>query len=399
MADAASREPVSDWTTDFDHFDPSFVADPYPVYKDLQDRCPVAHSDRYGGVNVLTTYADIAAAAHDTETFTSRRIVVSEIPTSYPGATIPPINLDPPAHTEPRRAMLPFFNPAATKRWEPTIRDICARRLDAIEGRTTCDLAADYGRHIPGDLTATMFGVPSSEADQFREWVHQLIEVGPTDVEVERAATHAIIDYMYGLMADRRFNGGDDVVTYMFDQSIDGEPIDDKTMAKMLFLLLIAGIDTTWSALGSSFLHLATHADDRRRLVADPGLIPTATEEFLRAYAPVYVARVATDDTEIGGCPVAEGEWVLLSLPAANRDPAVFDEPDEVHIDRQKNRHAAFGLGVHRCLGSNLARLEMNVAIEMLLERFPEFTLVEGSDVAYSAGNVRGPRAVPVLLG
>ncbi|MDH3683172.1 MAG: cytochrome P450, partial [Acidimicrobiia bacterium] len=312
---------------------------------------------------------------------------------------LPPINLDPPHHTGPRRVMLPFFNPTNTRKWEQPIRDICTNRLDALDGTTGADLAVDYARHIPGDLTATMFGVPTTETDQFRTWVHDLLEVGPTDVEVERATTNAMIDYMHGLIADRREHGGDDLVTYLFDAEIDGEPMDDTAMAKMLFLLLLAGIDTTWSALGSSFLHLATHPDDLARLVAEPELIPTATEEFLRAYSPVYVGRIATGDTEISGCPVAEGEWVMLSFPAANRDPAAFDDPHTVKIDRQKNRHAAFGLGVHRCLGSNLARMEMNIAIEMLLDRFPRFALVEGTEPTFAAGNVRGPRQIPVRFG
>lgn len=399
MEQESAREPVGDWATDFDHFDPDFVADPYAVFSELRDRCPVAHTDRYGGVNVLTTFDDVSAAAHDTESFTSRRIIISEVPTERRGVILPPINLDPPDHTDPRRVMLPFFNPTNTKRWEQPIRDICTERLDQLDGRTECDLAVDYARHVPGDLTAKMFGVPSGDADQFRAWVHDLLEVGPTDVEVERATTVAMMDYMHGLIVDRRANGGDDLVTYLFDQELDGEPMDDVSMAKMLFLLMLAGIDTTWSGLGSSFLHLATYADDRRRLVAEPELIPLATEEFLRAYSPVYVGRIATADTEIGGCPVGQGEWVMLNFQAANRDPAAFDDADEVQIDRQKNRHAAFGLGVHRCLGSNLARLEMNIAIEMFLQRYPEFALIEGSEVHYSPGNVRGPRSIPVRLG
>jgi cytochrome P450 len=311
---------------------------------------------------------------------------------------LPPINLDPPEQIEPRRALLPFFNPTSIRRWEEPIRQICRTRLDAIEGRRQCDLAVDYARHVPGDLTATMFGVPASEADQFRQWVHDLLEVGPTDVDIERSATDEIMAYMYGLMADRRVNGGDDVITYLFEQTVDGEPIADHDLAKMLFLFMVAGIDTTWSGLGSSLLHLATHAEDRRRLVAEPDLISTATEEFLRAYSPVYVGRIASGSTEIKGCPVDEGEWVMLSFPAANRDPTVFDAPDEVRIDRKKNRHAAFGLGVHRCLGSNLARLEMNIAIEMWLDRYPVFSLIDAATVTFSPGNVRGPRSIPVRL-
>ena len=397
-SEVPERDPVADWAVDFDHFAGPFVNDPHAINDDLRTRCPVAHTDRYGGVVVPTTFADVAAAAHDTDTFTSRRIIISETSTDRRGVILPPINLDPPHHTDPRRAMLPYFNPTNTRKWESTIRDICDRRLSALEGRTECDLAADYAKHVPGDLTAAMFGVSASEADQFREWIHDLLEVGPTDLEVEREATNKMLAYMYGLIADRRENGGDDLVTYLFDQQVDGQPMSDDDMAKMLFLLLLAGIDTTWSALGHSFLHLASCDEDRRRLVAEPELIPMATEEFLRAFAPVYVGRIATTDSSVGECPVSKGEWVLLNFPAANRDPEVFERPDEVIIDRAKNRHAAFGLGVHRCLGSNLARLEMNIAIEMLLDRFPEFTLVADAEVGYSAGNVRGPRSVPVQL-
>lgn len=393
------RPPVEDWVTDFDHFAPLFVDDPYQVFDEVRGQCPVAHTDRYGGANMPVRFEDISAVAHDTETFSSRRIIISEIPTSRRGVILPPINLDPPDQTASRRMMLPFFNPENTLKWEQTIRDLCTARLDDLEGREECDLALDYARHIPGDLTAVMFGVPPSEADQFRHWIHLLLEVGPIDSDVERDTTNIILEYMQGLIDDRREHGGDDIVTYLMDQRIDGEQMDDISMSKMFFLLLVAGIDTTWSGIGSSFLHLATHAEDRRRLVAEPELIQNAVEEFLRAYSPVYVSRVATADTEIAGCPVTEGDWVMLPYPAANRDPAAFENPHDVQIDRQQNRHAAFGLGVHRCLGSNLARLEMNIAIEMFLARYPEFELTDPDAVSFSAGNVRGPRRVPVKLG
>ena len=398
MSDQVRRPPVADWATDFDHYADDYIDDPHVIHAEARAQCPVAHSDRYGGVVVPLTYEHNAAVAHDTETFTSRRIVVSETPTDRRGIILPPINLDPPDHTEPRRAMLPFFNPTNVRYWEPTIREICKRHLDAFSGDRV-DLAGDYAKHVPGDLTARMFGVPPSEADQFRTWVYEILEVGPTDLEVERRATNEVVAYMRGLIDERRDQPrGDDFVSYLFDQEIDGEPISDEAMAKMLLLLLVAGIDTTWSALGASFWHLANHDEDRQRLVDDPSLIPVATEELLRAYGPVTVARIATKDTELGGCPVAAGEWVMLNLLAANRDPEVFDDPDEVIIDRTKNRHAAFGLGVHRCLGSNLARIEMHIAIEMLLERYPNFSAVPGADPEWSAGTVRGPRSVPVIL-
>jgi cytochrome P450 len=165
-----------------------------------------------------------------------------------------------------------------------------------------------------------------------------------------------------------------------------------------LRLLLIAGIDTTWSAIGSCLWHLATHDDDRRRLVAEPGLLPTAVEEFLRAYAPVTMAREIAKETRIDGTVFKPGEMVLLSFPAANRDPAMFPDPDRVVIDRGANRHAAFGLGIHRCIGSNLARMEIRTALEEWLARIPEFRLAPDAVVTWSEGAVRGPRRVPVLL-
>ena len=161
-------------------------------------------------------------------------------------------------------------------------------------------------------------------------------------------------------------------------------------------LMLIAGIDTTWSSIGAALWHLAQHPDDRRRLVEEPALIPTAVEELLRAYSPVTMARIARHDTTIGDREVKEGERVLLSFPAANRDPAVFDRPDEVIIDRELNRHVAFGAGIHRCVGSNLARMEMQVAIEEFLAMIPEFELADPAAVTWAGGQVRGPRNLPI---
>ena len=165
-----------------------------------------------------------------------------------------------------------------------------------------------------------------------------------------------------------------------------------------MVLLMVAGIDTTWSAIGASLWHLATHPEDRRRLVAEPELMPTAVEEFLRAYAPVTMARMVAQDFEFEGCPMREGDWLLLPFPAANRDPEAFPDADRVVIDRAENRHAAFGLGIHRCLGSNLARMELTVALEEWLHRYPDFELSDPQAVTWSAGQVRGPRAIPVRI-
>jgi cytochrome P450 len=169
-------------------------------------------------------------------------------------------------------------------------------------------------------------------------------------------------------------------------------------MIGILYVLLMAGIDTTWSSLGSSLWHLATHPGDRARLVAEPALIATAIEEFLRLYSPATMARIVSEEVEVGGRRLCPGERVLLPFPAANRDPEVFERPDEAVIDRAVNRHATFGLGIHRCLGSNLARMELQIGIEEWLKAFPSFRLDDGAEVVWNGGQVRGPSAVPLII-
>ena len=398
MAELSERKPVESWLTDWDHFDPTYLADPDAVWAELRGQCPVAHSDRYGGVNVLSRWNEVYEAIHDPARFTSRRLIINEIPTERRGVNLPPINLDPPDHNDRRRALLPFFAPPAIKKWEEPIRQICRRELDRLAGRTEVDLAEDYAQVIPAELTAIMLGVPLEDVPLFREWLHDLLEVGPTNPDVMRATTATMMEYMAKLAKERRQHRGDDVVSFLLETEFEDGPITDDELTRMIYLFLIAGIDTTWSSIGSSLMHLARNPEDRHRLAADPSLIPMAVEEFLRFYPPVWVARIATEDTELGGCPVAEGEWVALGLPSINRDPDMFEDPDEVHIDRKVNRHAAFGLGVHRCLGSNLARMEMVIALEEWMARFPDFEIADESRVTFAAGQVRGPRTVPARI-
>jgi hypothetical protein len=161
---------------------------------------------------------------------------------------------------------------------------------------------------------------------------------------------------------------------------------------------LIAGVDTTWSSIGSAMLHLATHPDDVERLIAEPEIMPLAIEELLRAYSPVTMARITVEDIEVAGCPMKAGDKVLMNFPGANRDPEVFENPDDVILDRAQNRHVAFGAGIHRCAGSNLARMELRVAVEEWIRRIPSFRLADNADVTWAGGQVRGPRQVPVVF-
>ena len=228
----------------------------------------------------------------------------------------------------------------------------------------------------------------------------QILELGIKDDNALMTAVHEMAGYFAGHIEHRKTHPTDDLIsTLMNARDKDGEPLSDVHVLGSLRLLLIAGIDTTWSAIGASLWHLAKTPADRERLIAEPELMPTAIEELLRAYAPVTMAREVMKETVISGCPVKPGNMVLLSFPAANRDPAVFPDADKVLIDRKENRHAAFGLGIHRCVGSNLARMEMTVAIEEWLKRIPDFELDPAGRVTWSEGTVRGPRQLPMLFG
>jgi len=392
----SKRPPVKDWATDFDHLDPRWNENPYPIWDEMRKKCPIAHTDRFLGVYFPSRYEDVRAISYDTEHFSSRRVVVREV---RPEVTFPapPITSDPPNHKDAKLVLLPPFTPDAVKKLEPKARAICNELIDKFIGRGSCDAAKEYAQHIPVRVIAHMLGIPEADGDQFRTWIHEVLEVGITNDEVMMRAVGEMNAYFQGQIAIRRRNPGDDLITKLMDTSFKGKPPSEPHILGTLRLLLIAGIDTTWSAIGSSLWHLAKTPADRARLAAEPNLMPTAIEEFLRAYAPVTMAREVVKDTEVNGCPIKAGNMVLLSFPAANRDPAMFPNADKVIIDRAENRHAAFGLGIHRCVGSNLARMEMTVAVEEFLKRIPEFRLTGA--VTWSEGTVRGPRSLPFAFG
>jgi cytochrome P450 len=208
----------------------------------------------------------------------------------------------------------------------------------------------------------------------------------------------ALFGYLQGHIEDHIANPRDDLITFLLESELDGRKLDPFQVGRTIALLLIAGIDTTWSAIGASIWHLAKTPSDRERLVAEPDLLPVAMEELLRVYAPVTMARLVKQDMEWNGCPMKADDWVLLPFPSANRDPDAFEDADKVIIDREVNRHAAFGLGIHRCAGSHLARMELRVALEVWLAAFPSFELDDPGAVRWSGGQVRGPRALPVRI-
>jgi cytochrome P450 len=399
--------PVTDWATDFDHTDETWAADPYPIIEDLRERCPIPHSDRFGGVWMPVRHADVSAIANDTERFTSRSIIVSEHRPPMelaPEGIAPPISSDPPFHMDARRMLLPIFSPQKIDKLEPSTRAYCQELIDEMRaklanGATAVDAAEDYAQHIPVRVIANMLGLPEEDADQFRGFVKDILEGVALPLEERIVGFMGLFQYLQGHIDDHLANPRDDLITFLLESELHGQKLDVFQVARTIALLLIAGIDTTWSAIGASLWHLATTPADLQRLVAEPALLPVAIEELLRAYAPVTMARLVKEDMEFLGCPMKAEDWVLLSFPAANRDPEFFDRPDEVILDRSPNRHAAFGLGVHRCAGSHLARMELRVALEVWLEAFPSFELADPDAVRWSGGQVRGPRTLPLRIG
>jgi cytochrome P450 len=435
----AELVPVTEWCTDFDHTDAAWSDDPYPIWADLRRSCPVAHSERFGGVWLPTRHADISSIAHDTEGFTSRFVVVGETrPPEFlaPAGPVPPISSDPPAHHAARRKLLPPFSPKEIARIEPATRSYCQDLVGALRGRDVVDAAQEYAQHIPVRVIADMLGFPLEDADTFRHFVHNFLEGVTTPMEERLDDLAELFGYLQARVDDHMAHPRDDLTSYLINLEEDPESLvgafersglslvdelgveaaqearavvaQDAEQTEQGFLppvlgtmalLLLAGIDTTWSAIGASLWHLAGHPDDRVRLAAEPSLMATAVEELLRAYAPVTMARLVREDMDWNGCAMNKEDWVLLPFPAANRDPAVFERADEVVLDRELNRHVTFGLGIHRCVGSHLARMELRVALEVWLEAFPEFSLADPAAVTWSKGQVRGPRALPVRLG
>jgi cytochrome P450 len=394
--------PVSDWATDFSHVEPEWAAGFYSILDDLRQHCPIAHTGRFGGAWLPTRYDDVAAIAYDTDHFSSRAIIMTNFRPPLdlaPAGGTPPISSDPPFHAHARKLLLPAFTKSAVSRYEAATRQFCHSLIDGLAGQDVVDAAQDYAQHIPVRVITDMLGFPPEDGPQFRQFVKDGLEAVNLPGEERIARTDKLFDYLLAQIRDHLDNPRDDLTSYLIDAEIYGRKLEPAHVAGAMALLLIAGIDTTWSAIGASLWHLARTPGDRERLVAEPGLLATAVEEFLRAYAPVTMARLVKEDMHWRGVDMKAEDWILLSFPAANRDPAQFDRADEVVIDREVNRHAAFGLGIHRCVGSHLARMELRVALEAWLERIPSFSLDDPAVVAWSAGQIRGPRSLPLRIG
>ena len=382
----------------YDLYSEEFRADPHAQFAAMREGCPVAHSDKWGGSWMFSGYDDIRDLARDAERFTSRAIEVAGPLNAAGGLYLPPLTSDPPGHRAQRDVLMPYFMPARVAEMEPMIRGEARRLAAELARRGGGDVIEDFAQPLTLAVLTSILGV--SDASQITDWMIRMIRVGPMDQQVRAAAVREIIAYIEGLLTERdqAGNTGTDLLSYLNRARIDGEPLSRKHRIGSGFLILIAGADTTWSAIGSSLWHLATRPDDRQRLLDEPELLDSAIEEFLRFYAPVTVGRLATEDIEAHGRCVPAGDRVVLPFAAANRDPEVFEDPDKLRVDRRRNRHLTFGSGAHRCLGSNLARLELRVTLQEWLKVMPHFQLADGEHIQWSGGQTRGPERVRFVV-
>jgi cytochrome P450 len=399
MGDRASsdeRSPV----IDVDHHAREFLADRHRNYAELRARCPVAWNTRYGGFWLVTDYESVAAVARDNDTFSHAFDLESDDGIAYHGIAGVPRPKGTPRqgvseiegrrHADLRRVLNPFFTPQRVSEVRPRAEELAARFLDEVVEAGEADLVNDYTVPVPAVLTLEMMGMASDNWRHYADFFHATSSNDRTDPAYQ-AAVSRWQDMMGELVAHaqhRRRHPADDLTTTLVSCELDGRRLTDAEVGDIMWNLVAGGLDTTTSLTSWALHHLGTRPEDRARILAERSLLHSAIEEFLRHYCPnETLTRTATRDVEIGGCPIRRGDVVMISWVAANHDPAVFDRPDDVLVDRAENQHLAFGLGRHRCIGSHLARMEAQVMLTEVLDRIPDY-VVDEDRFRPSPGNV-----------
>ncbi len=395
----------TDHVVSFDPMAPEFVADPYPVYHRLRAEDPVHRSPL--GFWVLTRYDDVAAVLRDPR-FAKEAIAAfaaERLGTQLPAMGLSMLDRDPPDHTRLRSLVSKAFTPRVVEALRPEIQRIVDGLLDRVEGAGRMDLIEDFAYPLPVVVICQMLGVPVQDRDRFKAWgldiargLDALLVPGDPDV-VPRAtaARHALADYFRALIAERRGSPRGDLLSGLIAAEESGDTLSEDELLATCILLLIAGHETTVNLIGNGTLALLRHPGELERLRANPGLIVTAVEELLRYDGPVQrTARVPSVDVEIGGRTIRKGEMVMPFIGAADRDPAWFRDPDRLDIGRTENRHLAFGLGIHFCLGAPLARLEGQIAIQTLVRRLPALHLTSDRPDYRLSLTLRGLKTLPV---
>lgn len=361
-------------------------------YDELRDQAPLFYNEFGAGFWTVVNYEGILEVLQNPATFSSS--VVTALEPNPPFKWIPEM-LDGDEHLQWRRQLGPLFSPKNIQKLEDKIREGAIKLVEKIqaEGSGTTEYMEEFAQQFPTTIFLELMGLPVDELPQFMEWEHAILHtVAEEDVAPEQrasfAAMMAVVGRFMTVIAERRAEPQDDIVSKALNFEIDGKPVTDEDLLSFCLLMFIAGLDTVSVTLGWALHHLATHPEDRERIVAEPELIPSAIEEILRAYAIVIPARKVMSDIEIQGCPMKAGDMVSLPLNAATRDDVAFDDAKEFDIARTPNNHIAFGAGPHRCLGSHLARLELRIALEEWHKRIPSYRLAEDAELIETGGQI-----------
>lgn len=377
---------------------PEFSRDPQPHYARLRDLAPVLPSE--GGVT-LARHDDVEHALRHPEIFSSQWSGGASIGNERP---LIPLMLDPPEHKKYRKLLDPLFAPREVARLEDDVVKLANELIDTFADRGECDFNAEVAVPLPTTVFLRLLGLPLEDRELFLGWKEAIIRGGgewePDKAQQVRAdAGREVYAYFERELDAREPDRRDDLLSGFLDAEVEGHVLTREEILDICFLLLIAGLDTVTDALDCSFAYLAQHPAQRRQIVDDPAVIPGAVEELLRWETIVpTVARYAARDTDVRGCPIHEGDAVGIGLGSANTDPEAFERADEVDFHREPNKHLAFGGGIHRCLGSHLARLEMRVAFREWHRRIPEYRLADGVELEYTPA-LRQIVSLPLVFG
>jgi cytochrome P450 len=380
-----------------------YAGDPYPVFKELRAVSPVCWND-VTGFWALLKYEDIRFASANPAIFSSAKgITVPDPAVSNPVQEGNLIFTDPPRHRQLRKLINSGFTQRQVKMLEPKLQAFARRVLDGVDPSTTQEFAEEIASPLPTWMIAELLGAPSDDWEQFRAWSDATVGLADPDIELDSlTAMGQLYEYFQALINDRRTaaaTGREDLLSVLIAAEVDGERLSDEDLLNFCFLLLVAGNETTRNLIALGTLALIEHPAQFDLLRSQPGLIPTAVEEMLRFTNPVAtMARCATQDVEVRGQIIREGDMVVMLYGSANRDEEVFGPTaDEFDITRHPNPHIAFGCGEHSCLGAQLARLEARVMFGELMHRFPEIELA-GEVSRMSSTSVPGVKRMPVRL-
>ena len=303
--------------------------------------------------------------------------------------------MDPPQHTRFRGLMNTWFSPGEIAKLVDRVRERTVELIDAVLPMGGCEFVESFGTPFPNSIFMDLFGLPREHSEQFMQWEVQLLK--NPDIGVKRKAALAILDYLRRLAEDRRRHPRDDLASRTVKAQFDGKSLDYDDVMSLYWVLFTGGLDTVASSLGFYFLHLATHPEYQQHLREHPQDIPRAVDEYLRAYSPVTSQRRALQDVDIAGAPIKRDDWITLIHALGSLDPEQNPDPDKVSLDRSNARHFAFARGIHFCVGSHLARRELQIAIEEWLRRVPPFRLAEGALPRTHGGIIFGVDYLPLV--